>query len=870
MHKVLVRTELARLRELGYEVFNPPYLSSLPDQSAELNWDGNQTSSLPKDVFDKLSKFNFFYNHISTEMSEILNKYFDAVIVTIHTDWLREILKVYHGKTIFRTYGQISTNSELLTKNRSFELIVKHPDFYFAPHSEEALTSEQSWLTERSVVIPYCLTSDIFQHKDTFDLTSPKNGTVAVSCPNIQDEYYGLHYKFLKEHLPAEKYLIYGVQLSSTKDTQVVGTIPRASLIERFRTSNVYLYTYDYPHVCFLPPIEMMILGGPVVFLKGSLLDKYFHQDPAPGRAQDINDAKKLCDRILAGDIELANAIIESQKKIRERYDPQFVWPEFDRKMTAILSSAPALHQSALMSLEPGSSEKSDKTTVFLFHHFPGECINFKGGQYSAHDGIPRVMRHIVDALLKSGKFSVRVTARRDQAPQFYGFFKSEKFQDLQIFSLEDLVSKKMRLFVLLNKVYRFSRRWGAGVDAPVLNSPPPALSSSTFPTSKSAALTPQFPKLDRLLKFLIDANHFFILQSLVFFAVGLRPFAKLLKTPHSYPRTLHGFLAQYFLHFGKTLRAFENRLGPLLAVKMINESYASSLSLIPHYHLFPECLSLKGKTLMYLPDFTPHFFEETGEFGSHIQETAIGQHLVKNAKVVFTNSLYSKSYLPNTRLQVPADKIQVFYLPNLNTENSELSFEEAAFLHQAIGDSSYIFYPTQPRQNKKIDLLLRVFDSIADKRPNLRLVLTSHFVPHSVFDIEFSKMVHKDRVLFLPQVSDAALSWLYKNASVLALTSTMEGNFPPQIFEALFHRVPIVATGLPLIFERLEGLQDHLILCTPQSESEFHSGLLRCLDKRHEVLQRQEKVRDLILTQGAKKTFDQEVLKLMSIAEGR
>lgn len=101
MHKVLMQTELPRLRELGFEVFNPPYLSEVVDQSATLDWDSNQESTLPKDVFDKLSKTRFFYNSHSEETAEILNEYFDAVVVTINPDWLKEMLAVYEGPLIF-------------------------------------------------------------------------------------------------------------------------------------------------------------------------------------------------------------------------------------------------------------------------------------------------------------------------------------------------------------------------------------------------------------------------------------------------------------------------------------------------------------------------------------------------------------------------------------------------------------------------------------------------------------------------------------------------------------------------------------------------------------------------------------------------
>ena len=65
MHKILVQTELKRLRTLGYEVFNPPYLSPIIDQSAMLNWRVPSDSTLPPEIIAILAKTNFFYIAIS-------------------------------------------------------------------------------------------------------------------------------------------------------------------------------------------------------------------------------------------------------------------------------------------------------------------------------------------------------------------------------------------------------------------------------------------------------------------------------------------------------------------------------------------------------------------------------------------------------------------------------------------------------------------------------------------------------------------------------------------------------------------------------------------------------------------------------------
>ena len=51
MHHVLKPTELRRLRELGFEVFCPAYLSPLFDQSADLSVDRQQYTTLPSEVF---------------------------------------------------------------------------------------------------------------------------------------------------------------------------------------------------------------------------------------------------------------------------------------------------------------------------------------------------------------------------------------------------------------------------------------------------------------------------------------------------------------------------------------------------------------------------------------------------------------------------------------------------------------------------------------------------------------------------------------------------------------------------------------------------------------------------------------------------
>ncbi len=166
-HKLLINTELKRLRTLGYEVFNPPYLSSVVDQSAMLDWK-SPSSTLPQEIIAILAKTNFFYDAISAEVGEILNQYFATVIVTINPSWLINILKVYHGKLIYRVYGQHYNLSRCFTNDHILDLITEREDFWFCPHHEQTLITADRWLSRLNIrVIPYCLDDDVIALQDT-------------------------------------------------------------------------------------------------------------------------------------------------------------------------------------------------------------------------------------------------------------------------------------------------------------------------------------------------------------------------------------------------------------------------------------------------------------------------------------------------------------------------------------------------------------------------------------------------------------------------------------------------------------------------------------------------------------------------------
>lgn len=361
-HKLLVGTELARLRELGYEVYNPPYLSHISDQSVAPVWNRGQASTLPPEVFEKLSRHNFFYSAVTPEIADLLNGYFDAVVVTIVARWAAEILRVYRGPCIFRAYGQTHLLSDEFEDCGVRELVESRDDFHFSPHSQETLDQEAEWLKARATVVPYCLPADVFDHRGAWAASGTRSGDILVTAPNVLgNPFHRAHYDFLKEFFHQRHFRYCGVQLVDIRDEAVVGSLDRETQIRMFTQASGYLYTYRDPRVCYLPPIEMIVMGGPVAYFGGSLLARYVGKG-GPGEAGTVTEAHRIVDRLRAGDPVLVREITESQKPVAALYDPAHVWPIFDAEMARMVGD-----RKPASTMRPRNAEEGLRQFLRLF-----------------------------------------------------------------------------------------------------------------------------------------------------------------------------------------------------------------------------------------------------------------------------------------------------------------------------------------------------------------------------------------------------------------------------------------------------------------------------------------------------------------------
>lgn len=792
MHKVLSQTELPHLRALGYEVFNPPYLSDVYDQSAVYDW-VPPDSSLPKEALEILARTNFFYDEIPPDAAEVLNAYFDAAIITINPLWLVHFLKAYHGRVVYRTYGQPYSLSDELINLGALPLITERNDFWFMPHSEKVADIEDDWLRSRMMIVPYCLTQDVVDLRDTWAIGAsvPELGLL---CPRATDiPYYTNNYRHLKHYFPAKGYRIFGAQNVPVDDEQVIGTVERSEFLRRFAQMRGFAYHYEEPTVCYLPPIEFMTLGGPVLFKKGSLLCRYFPAE-APGRANSIEDLVKLSEQLRKGDRAFSRELIESQAEVRKLYQPEFVWPIFDKAITTALGDAGSNRAPELIYTPTAKTEARVVETVLVAFHGFGPLVVRHDGEYHCAEGIARVIRQIIRALADLG-FKIVVTSRKQDLGRIHGFLRSAAGPDLRIMVIEEEVS-------------------GGGTATQVIGR-----------LRQIASMRPFSVNIDHL-KRLYQARDFKNMPRALASTAAMATFKAL------------GRMEQQV----KNIKLANGTMPRAEYVDLINADANIDHVLISHYYMFPELAHLEGKNVvLYLPDYMPHFYRGSAEMGATRQSAMIGRKMVAKARRILTNSAFTASYLPKTTLGARPEDIVHVPLPFLNDSSS--SAESPGRLGTL--PRHYAFYPTRNRPSKRLADFAKTVAIVNERleetgsKDQLVGLLTASLTGKSAAGAE-------EHLVSLSELTDAELGYLYKNALCLLFTSEMEGNFPTQITEALHLGVPVVATNIPLITLELGDASASLDLVDVGDCEGFADRVMSILEDRAAAVRRQKDAKEL------------------------
>jgi hypothetical protein len=318
-HKTLLPAEVPILRSLGFAVFIPKRVPGTPEhKSSIVDYSYDAELGIPYEALAVLNSHKFYEEHWSETIAAILNRYFDIVTTSVYTVPLFETVRTFRGCVFLRAFGRekparYTTFFENGTHPSMLEQIeAMGSRFVFAQGFDNLGHIEDIRLARRARTIGVTLPDSIWHRRDTWLGGRPE---ILLHCPLIHSAYYAPHYAELKEVFSDMQHVIFGPQVTSVEDPAVLPYLSDDDLLKLYADASVFAYLSVEPRHLHYSPIEAMIVGTPVLYRSGGMLDHLAAQ-PLPGCCGDIGEMREKARRLQMGDRELATMIRHSQAHI--------------------------------------------------------------------------------------------------------------------------------------------------------------------------------------------------------------------------------------------------------------------------------------------------------------------------------------------------------------------------------------------------------------------------------------------------------------------------------------------------------------------------------------------------------------------------
>jgi hypothetical protein len=324
--------EVPLLRSLGFEVFVPKIVPTYDPgfRSSGVTHDYDEALCLPPAALQVLNDENFFERSWAPTLTQIVNSYFDVIVchITYYTTPLREAALKFQGLLIARAFGRVHpcTYSEFLGLGPNGSLLEDIRSlgarFIFAQAYDNLAEIEELPLRSRAHTITVPLPNHIVKCANTW--TGGRRHALFL-CPAIADQgYYSRIYLSIKHNFCDLPHIIFGSQIEPVSDPAVLPYLTDDALIDLYGSTPVFVYPSSEPRHVHYSPLEAMVVGTPVLYLKGGLIDRLANAD-LPGACADLGQMKTKARRLIEGDPALAEAIRCNQGRVLEKLAPDVV-----------------------------------------------------------------------------------------------------------------------------------------------------------------------------------------------------------------------------------------------------------------------------------------------------------------------------------------------------------------------------------------------------------------------------------------------------------------------------------------------------------------------------------------------------------------
>jgi hypothetical protein len=318
--------EVPILRSLGWQVFVPKVTPNDPSyRSAGFSHEYDEGLRLPESALAVLNLQNFYQHPWSPTVESIINEHFSAAVTTIstYTMPLSEAARKFTGTVVARVFGREHPErySEWPSTTRRpallTELAAIGDRFVFAQSYDNLAEIEDEPFHSRGHTVTVPLPPSIYEHAGEWR----GDGADAIFlCPAINDTgYYANVYREIKRAFGDLPHRIFGRQFGEITDPAVLPYLSDDDLFELYATAPVFVYPSAEPRHVHYSPIEAMVVGTPVLYREGSLLDRLAGGGLA-GACADDAELRAQTERLLAGDRDVAEQIRSSQRPIVEAF----------------------------------------------------------------------------------------------------------------------------------------------------------------------------------------------------------------------------------------------------------------------------------------------------------------------------------------------------------------------------------------------------------------------------------------------------------------------------------------------------------------------------------------------------------------------
>jgi hypothetical protein len=331
-HKTLMSGEVPLLRSLGFEMFVPKVvpIHDRSFRSAGVTHDYDAALDLAPAALRVLNHENFFERCWAPTVTQIINRYFDVIVChfTYYTTPLREAALKFQGLLIARAFGR-----EHPRTYSEFQTWVPHPSlledirslgrrFIFAQAYDNLAEIEEFPLRSRAHTITVPLPKFTFKAANTW---TGSGSNALFLCPAIGDNghYKGI-YLAIKRDFGDLPHVIFGSQIGPVRDPAVLPYLSDDALVDLYKSTPVFIYPSSEPRHLHYSPLEAMVVGAPVLYLEGGLIDRLAGAR-LPGACANVLEMKMKARRLIEGDRVLAETIQSNQTRVLETFAPEVV-----------------------------------------------------------------------------------------------------------------------------------------------------------------------------------------------------------------------------------------------------------------------------------------------------------------------------------------------------------------------------------------------------------------------------------------------------------------------------------------------------------------------------------------------------------------